>query len=67
MLTGKVGGIMTEEKGKESRQTRKEPAFVNVRWRTFPKGTAEKFNGDKPSVQGSSCTGFSTDRGCGCG
>ncbi len=58
---------MTREKDKESRQTRKEPAFVNMRWCTFPKETVEKFNGDKPSVQGNSCSGYSTDRGCGCG
>lgn len=58
---------MTREKGKESRQTRKGPAFVNMRWRTFPKETVEKLNADKSSVQGSSRSEYSTDRGCGCG
>ncbi|MHC4259136.1 MAG: hypothetical protein ACYSTF_01805 [Planctomycetota bacterium] len=58
---------MTREKDKESGQTRKEPAFVNMRWRTFPKETVEKLKGDKASVEDSSCGGYSTDRGCGCG
>ncbi len=61
------GGMITMEKGKEPRQNYKQPAFVNLRWHTFTKETVEKFNGDKSSVQGSSCSGYSTDRGCGCG